>query len=81
MIDMLGYFGSGVVAAYVAGVAAPTANSLAVGYVLARAVYCFIYVRLQDDRRFARARSISWGICLALATSLWVSAGMKAQAT
>ncbi|UNI14442.1 hypothetical protein JDV02_001070 [Purpureocillium takamizusanense] len=75
--ENLGLFASGVVAANVAGVAAPEISALSVGYLVARLAYVVAYVHLGANRRLAPVRSLVYMASTGLLLAIWVRAGLK----
>jgi len=78
--ETIALYASGVVAANVAGVAPEKLNKLAFGYVVSRFLYNHIYVFLQDNRKWAPARTVAWMVGLYIIMNLWISAGNAANA-
>ncbi|TQN73100.1 hypothetical protein CSHISOI_02391 [Colletotrichum shisoi] len=75
--ETLGFHSAGVVAANVAGVDARTVNVLTLGYVVCRALYNIIYVRLQDNRNFGPLRSLVWMVSIGISFSLYFKAAAQ----
>ncbi|KAH6658141.1 hypothetical protein BKA67DRAFT_656362 [Truncatella angustata] len=69
-LETIGLYAAAVAAVNIAPVEPGTANILALVYLATRVVYNMIYVVLQDDPRWALARSVTWfagiGIVLAM---------------
>ncbi|KAK0722572.1 hypothetical protein B0T26DRAFT_851506 [Lasiosphaeria miniovina] len=74
--ETLGLYAAGIVAANASG-AVPTAtlNALALGYLVSRAIYNYIYVFMQDNARAAPLRSLVWLAGLVVIFSLFLKAG------
>ncbi|KAK6207443.1 hypothetical protein QIS74_12524 [Colletotrichum tabaci] len=75
--ETLGFHSAAVVAANVAGVDARTVNVLTLGYVVCRALYNIIYVRLQDNRNFGPLRSLVWMVSIGISFSLYFKAAAQ----
>lgn len=73
-------YAAGVAAAVATGVPVETLNALSAGYLVSRALYNFVYVVLQDNRRLATLRSLVWGVGMAMVGAIWVKAGNRATA-
>ncbi|KAF4778764.1 hypothetical protein HER10_EVM0010143 [Colletotrichum scovillei] len=73
--ETLGLYAAGVVAANSAGVGKPTLDLLSMIYLSSRAVYTLIYVKLQDNRKWAPLRSLVWVVGMCSIFSLWIKAG------
>ncbi|KAJ9136750.1 hypothetical protein NKR23_g9632 [Pleurostoma richardsiae] len=76
--ESLGMYAGGIVAANAAGVLPATVNSLALAYLAVRVVYNFVYVILQDNRKFAPLRSLMWITSVGIMFALWIKAGNAA---
>nr|XP_036578208.1 uncharacterized protein CTRU02_11709 [Colletotrichum truncatum]KAF6785409.1 hypothetical protein CTRU02_11709 [Colletotrichum truncatum] len=79
--ETLGMFSAGVAAANAAGVDPYYVNLLSFGYIGSRILYNIIYIRLQDNRAWAPARSLTWISGLALTFSLYLAAASKFAAS
>jgi uncharacterized MAPEG superfamily protein len=77
MFETVALYAAGVIAANTAGVDKSSLNKLALAYVLTRMVYTMVYVRLQDNPKFAPVRSIAWIASISIIFSLFVKAGLK----
>ncbi|KAJ0166666.1 hypothetical protein CTA2_6360 [Colletotrichum tanaceti] len=75
--ETLGFHCAAVVAANVAGVNPHTINILALSYVVCRALYNIIYVRLQDNRNFGLLRSLVWTASISISISLYFKAATQ----
>ncbi|KAK3357306.1 hypothetical protein B0T25DRAFT_538820 [Lasiosphaeria hispida] len=75
--ETLGLYAAGVVAANVAQVETEAVNKLALTYLVSRAVYNFVYVHLQDNKRMAPIRSLVWLVSLYAIFALFVKAGIQ----
>lgn len=73
--ETLALYAGGIVAANAAGVATPKLNKLALGYLVSRAVFNFVYVFLQDNKKFAPLRTLVWMVGIGIIFSLYISAG------
>jgi uncharacterized MAPEG superfamily protein len=74
--ETVGIYAAGVVAANLAGVPTKALNYISLSYLASRVAYNLIYVRLQDNSRFAPLRSAAWTFGAGLISTLWVLAGM-----
>ncbi|KAK3399332.1 hypothetical protein B0T20DRAFT_409879 [Sordaria brevicollis] len=74
-LETIGLFAAGVVAANAAKVPVDTLNKLSLFYLGSRAVYNFVYVFLQDNRKFAPVRSLVWMASLGSIFTLFIKAG------
>lgn len=79
-LETLGLYAGGIAAAVAAGVPTETVNYLSVGYLGSRAVFNIVYILLQDNRKFAPLRSLSWCVGIGITITLWIKAGNKAAA-
>jgi uncharacterized MAPEG superfamily protein len=77
--ESLGLFIGGVLAANQAGLDVGVINSLSIGYLVARCVYVFAYVKLGENRKLAGLRSLCWAVSVGLALTMWIKAGLKAM--
>ncbi|RYP21205.1 hypothetical protein DL765_002344 [Monosporascus sp. GIB2] len=75
--ETLPLFMGSVLAANAAGVPTPTVNCLAAAYLASRATYNVVYVFLQDNPRFALARSLVWVAGVGCWMTLFVKAGLR----
>ncbi|KAK7735908.1 hypothetical protein SLS53_007286 [Cytospora paraplurivora] len=57
-----------------------TLSYLSLGYLASRAVYNVIYVFLQDNRKIAPLRSLTWNVSTFIIITAWVKAGNRAAA-
>lgn len=73
--ETLGLYAAGIVAANASGVPTATVNKLALGYIASRVVFNYIYVFLQDNRKFAPLRTLVWMAGIAIIFMLYTSAG------
>lgn len=73
--ETLGLYAAGIVAANASGVPTATVNKLALGYIASRVVFNYIYVFLQDNRKFAPLRTLVWMAGIAMIFMLYTSAG------
>ncbi|KAK3987939.1 hypothetical protein QBC44DRAFT_360424 [Cladorrhinum sp. PSN332] len=73
--ETLGLYAAAVVAANSTQVDLVKLNKLTIGYVISRAAYNLVYVRLQDNRRLAGLRPLVWGVGIYIIISLFLSAG------
>ncbi|UQC76409.1 uncharacterized protein CLUP02_17922 [Colletotrichum lupini] len=73
--ETLGLYAAGVVAANSAGFGKPTLDVLSLTYLFSRAAYTLIYVKLQDNRKWAPLRSLVWIVGMCIISSLWIKAG------
>ncbi|KAK3692447.1 hypothetical protein B0T22DRAFT_447296 [Podospora appendiculata] len=73
--ETIGLFAAGVVAANAAGAPVAKTNQLALGYLVCRAVFNWIYVWLQDNSRWAPVRSLTWIASMVCILGLFVVAG------
>ncbi|ROW17485.1 hypothetical protein VPNG_00763 [Cytospora leucostoma] len=78
--ETLGMYAGGIAAAAAAGVPAETLSCLSLGYLASRAAYNVIYVFLQDDRKTAPLRSLTWNVSILIIGTAWVKAGNRAAA-
>ncbi|KAI1085827.1 hypothetical protein F5B20DRAFT_519942 [Whalleya microplaca] len=75
--ESLPVFIGAVIASNVAGVPVRTINLLASSYLVSRVFYNIIYVRLQDNRKFAPVRTIVWNAGMACWVTLLVKAANR----
>ncbi|KAK3322177.1 hypothetical protein B0H66DRAFT_601645 [Apodospora peruviana] len=73
--ETLAFFAGGVVAANAAGVPTAKLNKLALGYLASRVLYNYVYVILQDNKKFAGLRSLIWIVGVSIIFALYISAG------
>ncbi|RYO75902.1 hypothetical protein DL762_008165 [Monosporascus cannonballus] len=76
-LETLPLFMGSVLAANAAGVPTPTVNGLAGAYLASRATYNVVYVFLQDNPRFALARSLVWIAGVGCWMTLFIKAGLR----
>lgn len=74
-LETIGLYAAGVVAANAAKVPVETLNKLSLFYLGSRVVYNFVYVFLQDNRKFAPVRSFVWMAGLGGIFTLFIKAG------
>ncbi|KAI0010289.1 hypothetical protein F4779DRAFT_315314 [Xylariaceae sp. FL0662B] len=75
--ETLPVFIGAVIASNVAGVPVRTINLLASSYLVSRLFFNIIYVRLQDNRKFAPARTLVWNLGVACWMTLLVKAANR----
>ncbi|KAI1823067.1 hypothetical protein F4861DRAFT_351370 [Xylaria intraflava] len=75
--ETLGVFIGAVLAANYASVPVETINTLAGSYLASRAAYNFIYIVLQENRKFAPLRSLVWIYGIGVCMTLFVKAGNR----
>ncbi|KAK4218046.1 hypothetical protein QBC37DRAFT_16385 [Rhypophila decipiens] len=73
--ETLALYAGGIVAANAAGVATPTLNKLALSYLISRGLFNYIYVFLQDNKKFAPVRTLVWMMGIGIIFGLYISAG------
>lgn len=78
--ESVGVYAAAIAAATAARVPAETLNTLALSYVVSRVAYNIIYVFLQDNRKFAPVRSLTWTASVGIIFTLWIKAGNAAAA-
>ncbi|KAI0156484.1 hypothetical protein GGR57DRAFT_83095 [Xylariaceae sp. FL1272] len=71
-------FAAAVVAGNTAGLSTLTLNAASVGYIVSRVFYNYIYITLQEDRKWASIRTPVWFSGVAAIMTLFVKAGLKA---
>ncbi|KAK8090249.1 hypothetical protein PG997_005210 [Apiospora hydei] len=77
--ETLPLFTGAVIASNIAGVPVSTINMLSFAYLGGRALFNFIYIRLQDNRKFASARSLVWMASIGCWFTLYIQAGLRAM--
>ncbi|KAK4167658.1 hypothetical protein QBC43DRAFT_311217 [Cladorrhinum sp. PSN259] len=78
--ETIGLYAAAVVAANSARVDLVKLNKLTIGYILSRLVYNFVYIHLQDNRRFAGLRPLVWGAGIYVIIALFLAAGSALNA-
>ncbi|ROT38534.1 hypothetical protein SODALDRAFT_333129 [Sodiomyces alkalinus F11] len=73
-IETLGYHAVAVAAAVFSGVDPCVVNGLSLGYLVARVLFAYTYVVLQDNRRFAPLRSLFWFVAQGITFTLYFKA-------
>jgi len=73
-------YAAAVVAANSAQVPTEKLNKLTLTYIVSRAVYNFVYVALQENRKLAGLRPLVWGVGITVIMMLFVSAGQALNA-
>ncbi|KAK4236814.1 hypothetical protein C8A03DRAFT_45220 [Achaetomium macrosporum] len=73
--ETLGLYAAAVVAGNAARLPAEQMNRLTLAYIVSRAVYNYVYIVLQDNRRMATVRSLVWVSGIGIIMSLFVLAG------
>ncbi|KAK8041874.1 hypothetical protein PG993_006397 [Apiospora rasikravindrae] len=77
--ETLPLFTGAVIASNIAGVPVSTINLLSFAYLGSRALYNFTYIHLQDNRKFAPARSLLWMASVGCWFTLYIQAGLKSM--
>ncbi|KAK8048386.1 hypothetical protein PG994_010116 [Apiospora phragmitis] len=82
--ETLPLFSGAIIASNIAGVPVSTINMLGLAYLGSRrqyevALYNVIYIHLQDNRKFAPARSLAWMASIGCWFTLYVQAGLRAM--
>ncbi|KAK6843734.1 hypothetical protein PG990_004394 [Apiospora arundinis] len=75
--ETLPLFTGAVIASNMAGVPVSTINLLSLAYIGSRVLYNFIYIHLQENRKFATPRSTAWMMSVAAWFTLYVQAGLR----
>ncbi|KAH9905373.1 hypothetical protein F4778DRAFT_705515 [Xylariomycetidae sp. FL2044] len=75
-LETISFYAAAVVSVNAAGVDPVVANALAVAYLGSRVVYNVIYVILQDDPRWALARSATWFMGIGVVLVMFLLAGV-----
>ncbi|KAI1432350.1 hypothetical protein GGR50DRAFT_697156 [Xylaria sp. CBS 124048] len=73
--ETLSLFAGAVLSANYAKVPVETINTLVAAYLASRVVYNIVYVHLQENRKFAPLRSLSWMFGIGVCITLFVKAG------
>ncbi|KAK7908594.1 hypothetical protein PG985_015897 [Apiospora marii] len=76
--ETLPLFTGAIIASNIAGVPVSTVNLLSLAYLGSRALYNVIYIHLQDNRKFAPARSLAWVASVGCWFTLYIQAGLGA---
>ncbi|CAN8102601.1 unnamed protein product [Discula destructiva] len=79
-LETVGLYAGAIAAAGAAGVPAETLNYLSASYLVSRVLYNYVYVILQDNRKWAPVRSLLWTAGLGVIFTLWIKAGNLAAA-
>ncbi|KAK3951692.1 hypothetical protein QBC32DRAFT_343338 [Pseudoneurospora amorphoporcata] len=74
-LETIGLYAAGVVAANAAKMPVDTLNKLSSFYLVSRLVYNFVYIVLQDNRKFAPVRGLVWLAGLGTIFSFFIKAG------
>ncbi|KAI1262282.1 hypothetical protein F5Y18DRAFT_430183 [Xylariaceae sp. FL1019] len=77
-IEGLPLFAAAVVAGNTAGLSTLTLNAASVGYLASRVFYNYVYITLQENRKWASIRTPVWFTGVAAIMTLFVKAGLKA---
>ncbi|KAI0597662.1 hypothetical protein F4775DRAFT_593131 [Biscogniauxia sp. FL1348] len=75
--ETLPLFLGSILAANVAGVPVRTINLLAAAYLVSRVAYTIVYVWLQENRKLAPIRTLTWNVGVVCWGTLFVKAGYK----
>ncbi|KAK1769234.1 hypothetical protein QBC33DRAFT_557284 [Phialemonium atrogriseum] len=78
-LETIGLYAAAIVAANTQGVPTRKLNLLSLGYLASRVVYNFVYVVVQDNRKTAAARPLTWGAGIAVIMSLFLSAARNSN--
>ena len=78
-IETIGLYAAAVVAGNTSGLPASTMNTLTVAYIASRCLFTLTYIWLQEDRRFAYLRSLSWLAGIVLIMTMFVKSGSRIQ--
>ncbi|TQN69574.1 hypothetical protein CSHISOI_05952 [Colletotrichum shisoi] len=74
-IETMGLFAAGVAVANLANTDKRFVNTLSLGYLGLRALYTLVYVKLQDNRKWAPVRTLTWVASMGIIFALWIQAG------
>ncbi|KAI5862278.1 hypothetical protein GGS23DRAFT_115907 [Durotheca rogersii] len=75
--ETLGLYAAAVTAGNAAGVPAATMNALSLGYLATRALYTWVYIWGQENRRMYPARTIVWFVNMIIVMTAFVQAGLR----
>ncbi|KAI1340827.1 hypothetical protein F5Y15DRAFT_414548 [Xylariaceae sp. FL0016] len=76
-LETIAFYASAVLAVNMAGVDPVVSNALAIAYLVTRVVYNVIYVILQQDPRWALARSTTWFAGIGIIFAMFLVAGVE----
>ena len=75
--ESVGVFAAGVVAANQVGLDTGLINSLALGYLVSRLAFVFVYVQLGQNRNLSWMRTACFIMRSGLMMTMWIRAGLK----
>ncbi|KAK8139210.1 hypothetical protein PG984_002590 [Apiospora sp. TS-2023a] len=77
--ETLSLFTGAVITSNIAGVPVSTINLLSLAYLGSRALYNFIYIHLQENRKYGPVRSVVWMASVGCWFTLYIQAGLRAM--